>query len=183
MALGGRRALFWLPAVVVALTAMAAHLLVPASPVRAGGRINWLGAALLAAWLVALLVSLSMGDQWGWASPAVIAPLVGSVVLLAAWVVAESRSGHPVIDMRVMRLRGVWTTNLVALLSGASMFAVYAYVPVFVQTPAAAGYGREPSSRARAGAAGRPRRWSRRTRADRWMATAATATVATHGYR
>ncbi|MFC7659653.1 MFS transporter [Pseudonocardia benzenivorans] len=141
VALGGWRALFWLPAVVVALTATAAHLLVPASPVRAGGRINWLGAALLAAWLVALLVPLSMGDQWGWASPAVIAPLVGSVVLLAAWVVAESRSGHPVIDMRVMRLRGVWTTNLVALLFGASMFAVYAYVPVFVQTPAAAGYG------------------------------------------
>jgi MFS family permease len=56
-------------------------------------------------------------------------------------VTAESRSANPVIDMRMMRQEAVWTTNLVALLFGASMFSVYTFLPQFMETPRAAGYG------------------------------------------
>jgi MFS family permease len=35
----------------------------------------------------------------------------------------------------------VWTNNLVALLIGVGMYAVFAFLPEFVQTPKAAGYG------------------------------------------
>ena len=63
------------------------------------------------------------------------------MVLLVGWLVAEVRSANPLIDMRMMRLPGVWTTNLVALLYGASMFSVYAFLPQFLQTPTTAGYG------------------------------------------
>ncbi|MEK8110019.1 hypothetical protein NKG94_48015 [Micromonospora sp. M12] len=52
-----------------------------------------------------------------------------AVVLLVGWLVTEMRSSNPLIDMRMMRLPGVWTTNLVALLYGASMFSVYAFLP------------------------------------------------------
>ena len=82
-----------------------------------------------------------MGGHWGWGSSAVLVPLAVSVILFAAWVLVESRSRVPVIDMRMMRLRSVWTTNLVALLFGASMYGIYAYLPIFLQTPAVAGYG------------------------------------------
>jgi MFS family permease len=41
----------------------------------------------------------------------------------------------------MMRLPTVWTTNLVSMLFGAAMFAVYAFLPQFVQIPASAGYG------------------------------------------
>ena len=43
--------------------------------------------------------------------------------------------------MRMMRLPAVWTTNLVALLFGAGMFAAYAFVPQFLQIPRSTGYG------------------------------------------
>jgi MFS family permease len=43
--------------------------------------------------------------------------------------------------MRMMRLPAVWTTNVVALLFGAGMFSVIAFLPQFLQTPTAAGYG------------------------------------------
>jgi len=56
-------------------------------------------------------------------------------------VVVESRSAHPLIDMRMMRIPVVWTTNLVALLFGVGMYATFAFLPEFLQTPAAAGYG------------------------------------------
>ncbi|MER7443031.1 MFS transporter [Micromonospora avicenniae] len=137
----GYRWLFWIPMVVVALTALAAHLFVPESPVRSPGRINWAGTLLLCGWLVALLLPVSKGATWGWTSLPVLGLLALAVVLLIGWLVAEARSANPLIDMRMMRLPGVWTTNLVALLYGGSMFAIYAFVPQFVQTPTSAGYG------------------------------------------
>ncbi|MGB6456139.1 MAG: MFS transporter [Streptosporangiaceae bacterium] len=43
--------------------------------------------------------------------------------------------------MQMMRRPGVWTNNLVALLIGVGMYATFAFLPEFVQTPTAAGYG------------------------------------------
>jgi MFS family permease len=43
--------------------------------------------------------------------------------------------------MRMMRIPVVWTTNLVALLFGVGMYATFAFLPEFLQTPASAGYG------------------------------------------
>ncbi|PWU51681.1 MFS transporter [Micromonospora globispora] len=135
------RWLFWIPMVVVGLTALAAHLFVPESPVRSPGRIDWRATVLLSGWLVALLLPISKGTAWGWTSGRVLGLLALAGVLLAGWLIAEIRSTNPLIDMRMMRLPGVWTTNLVALLYGASMFSVYAFLPQFVQTPTVAGYG------------------------------------------
>jgi MFS family permease len=64
-----------------------------------------------------------------------------AVVLLAAWLVSELRSPHPMIDMRMMRLPAVWTTNVVSLLFGASMFGVFAFLPQLMQVPQSTGYG------------------------------------------
>jgi EmrB/QacA subfamily drug resistance transporter len=137
----GYASLFWMPAIVVALAALAAHRFVPESPVRHPGRISWLAAGLLSAGLVLLLLALSTAPDSGWTSVRVIALLIASVVALVAWVVSELRSRNPLIDMRMMRLPAVWTTNLVALLFGAGQFAIFAFLPQFVQTSPSAGYG------------------------------------------
>jgi MFS family permease len=63
------------------------------------------------------------------------------VVLAAAWVTAELRAATPLIDMKMMRRPAVWTNNLVSLLLGVGMYATFAFLPEFVQTPSAAGYG------------------------------------------
>ena len=41
----------------------------------------------------------------------------------------------------MMRIPVVWTTNLVALLFGVGMYATFAFLPQFLQTPSSAGYG------------------------------------------
>ncbi|MFB9234113.1 MFS transporter [Plantactinospora siamensis] len=135
------RWLFWIPMVVVGVTAVAARLFVPESPVRNPARIDARAALLLSGWLVALLLPVSKAATWGWTSGRVLGLLALAVLLLAGWLVVEIRSAAPLIDLRMMRLPGVWTTNLVALLYGASMFSLFAFLPQFVQTPAAAGYG------------------------------------------
>src|ERR1700735_2903260 len=118
-----------------------ARLPVPKAPVRTAGRVSWPAAVLLSGWLVALLVPISEAPDWGWGSARVLGLLAAAVVLAACWVVVESRSAQPLIDMRMMRIPVVWTTNLVALLFGVGMYATFAFLPEFLQTPAAAGYG------------------------------------------
>ncbi|MEU7825977.1 MFS transporter [Catellatospora sp. NPDC049133] len=137
----GVRSLFWIPALLAAATAALAGVVVPRSPARDSRPVSWLTTALLAAWLIALLVPLTQASRWGWSSPAVITPLVAATALACAWVAAESRSARPLVDMRMMRIPAVWTTNLVSLLFGFGLFAVTAFLPTFVQTPTAAGYG------------------------------------------
>jgi MFS family permease len=137
----GWRWLFWIPLIIVAIVGVLCHLFVPESPARSGGRINWAASSLLATWLVALLLPVSEGQVWGWASPVTIAAFAVAVVAFIGWVVVESRSASPVIDMRMMRQTAVWTTNLVALLFGASMFSVLTFLPQFLETPSMAGYG------------------------------------------
>ena len=137
----GWRWLFWLPAIVTVIATVAAVLFVPQSPVRSPGTISWLPAILMSGWLVLLLVPLSEASDWGWGSPAVLGMLAGAVLLAAVWVWSELRATSPLIDMKMMRLPAVWTNNLVALLIGVGLYAMFAFLPEFVQTPSSAGYG------------------------------------------
>jgi MFS family permease len=96
---------------------------------------------LLSVWLVATLVALSEGPAWGWGSPRVIGLLAVGVVVCALWIFSELRAATPLIDMVMMRQPAVWTNNLVSLLLGLGMYATFAFLPQFLQTPSAAGYG------------------------------------------
>jgi EmrB/QacA subfamily drug resistance transporter len=133
--------LFWLPMILTVAAAVLAVLVVPESPVRNPGRISWPPVLLLSCWLVALLVALSEAPNWGWGSGRVLGLLAAGFVLALVWVFAELRATTPLIDMTMMRQKGVWTNNLVALLIGMGMYATFAFLPEFVQTPSVAGYG------------------------------------------
>jgi EmrB/QacA subfamily drug resistance transporter len=133
--------LFWFPAIATAAAALATYVVVPESQVRTLGRVNWRATALLTTWLTALLLGVSKAPDWGWASTSVLSLVAVALVLAPSWIAFEARSSNPLIDMRMMRLPAVWSTNLVGFLSGVSLFVTSAFIPVFVQTPASAGYG------------------------------------------
>src|SRR5947209_10234357 len=133
--------LFWLPLVVLVPATIAVHLFVPESPVRVPGRINWSGAALMSAGLALVLLAVSEAPAWGWLSRRTLGALALGALLLVAWVRSEMRSDHPLVDMRMMRIRGVWTTNTVAALLGFGMYASFLLLPEYVETPTRAGYG------------------------------------------
>ncbi|GIT80709.1 MFS transporter [Leifsonia sp. LS1] len=135
------RGLFLVPVALTVTGAVLTMVFIPESRERAAGGVNPWSGVLLSGWLIALLLPLSTGAQWGWSSPQVIGLFAAAAALLAAWVVVELRSLHPLVDMRLMREPGVWSMNAAAIFIGASMFAVFAYFPRFVQTPAGSGYG------------------------------------------
>jgi MFS family permease len=51
------------------------------------------------------------------------------------------RANEPLVDMAMMRIRGVWTVNAAAFLVGAGMYSSFILIPEFAETPRAAGYG------------------------------------------
>jgi MFS family permease len=117
------------------------HVLVPESPIRVPGRVNWVSAILMSVGLVLVLIAVSQTATWHWLSAKTLTCIGAGVVVLVFWVRNETRSDEPLVDMRMMRIRGVWTTNTVAFLLGFGMYASFILVPEFVETPTGHGYG------------------------------------------
>jgi EmrB/QacA subfamily drug resistance transporter len=133
--------LFWLPLAAIVPVAIITMVMIPESPIRTPGRVDWAGGVLLATWLVALLVAVSEGPSWGWTSALTLGLLAASVLAVVAWVVVESRMAEPLVDMTMLRDRPVWATNLSATLIGFGMFASFVLIPQFVEMPKSTGYG------------------------------------------
>jgi MFS family permease len=137
----GYRWLFVIPGLIVGMAAIATLLVVPESPVRTNSKISWTAACVLSGWLVALLLAVSQAPDWGWRSKPVVGLLAAAVVLAAIWAKLERRSDQPLIDLRLVAAPSMRTMNVVALLFGVSLYAVYGFMPSFLQAPKGAGYG------------------------------------------
>src|SRR4029078_13746786 len=53
----------------------------------------------------------------------------------------DARTRTPLIDMAMMRVRGVWTANLVAFLLGAGLYSMFLLLPQLAQLPLSTGFG------------------------------------------
>jgi EmrB/QacA subfamily drug resistance transporter len=133
--------IFWLSALASAAAAWATWRFVPESPVRVQARIDWIGGLLLSGTLLALLLGVSEGNAWGWTSGGVLGLFAAAAVLGLAWGRWEWRATDPLVDLRLMRERAVWTTNAATFAIGFAMFGSFVLIPQLVQTPPVAGYG------------------------------------------
>jgi EmrB/QacA subfamily drug resistance transporter len=133
--------IFWIGLIVTAIAIVCTLLFVPESPIKVPAKIDWAGAVLLSVGLGTLLLGISEGPRWGWASGRVLGLFLAAVAALVAWVRFELRVPAPLVDIRMMQRRPVWATNVAALLVGFGMFGSFILIPQFVQAPASAGYG------------------------------------------
>ncbi len=133
--------LFWMPLAVILVSAVCTWRFIPESPVRVPGRINWLAAALMTTGISTVLIAISQTTTWGWSSARTIGLIAAGLAVCGAWIVVEIRSSEPLIDMTMMRIRGVWTANLTAFLLGAGMYSAFIVFPQFAQLPTSTGFG------------------------------------------
>jgi EmrB/QacA subfamily drug resistance transporter len=133
--------LFWIPLVVTLIAAAATWKWIPESPIRTPGKVNWTAAAVMSVGMTVLLIGIAQTSVWGWGSPKSLALIVVGLVTIAAWVTMEAHSDNPLVDMTMMRIRGVWTTNLAAFLLGAGMYSSFIIFPEFAQLPKSTGFG------------------------------------------
>ena len=133
--------LFWIPLAVTLVAAAATWRWIPESPVRAPGRVNWLAVTVMSVGMSLLLIGIAQTTVWGWGSARSLALMLGGLLGIALWVLVEVRSDHPLVDMSMMRVRGVWTTNLAAFLIGGGMYSSFIVFPQFAQLPRSTGFG------------------------------------------
>src|SRR5277367_5746704 len=106
--------LFWIPLFLTLVALAGVWRFVPESPVRSGGKVNWLNAVLMMAGITGFVLGISGGSTWGWTSVKTLGCIIAGLAIAAGWVLAELISSRPLINLRLMRLRGVWTTNVTA---------------------------------------------------------------------
>jgi len=118
-------------------TALATLAVLP-STARRPGRLDLPGALTGTGAVAALVYGLSNAatspdgtSHWGDGN--VIAALTAAAVLLAAFVVIETRSRHALLPVRLLRSRDRAGANLIMLGAGTAVFGVFFFVTLFVQ--------------------------------------------------
>ncbi|MBT2384910.1 MFS transporter [Streptomyces sp. ISL-11] len=131
---GWRWVLFVNVPIGVALLA-AALAYVPATASREGGlrRLDLPGAVSVTAGLTALVYGIISTETHRWGAPVVWAPLTAGVLLLAAFLVIESKVAHPLVPLRILRRRSLAAANLVVIGMGAATFAMWFLLSLYFQ--------------------------------------------------
>jgi EmrB/QacA subfamily drug resistance transporter len=93
-----------------------------------------LGALFLAVFLIALLVPMTLGAQWGWTSARTIVSLSVSVLGLAGLVITELRVKDPMLDLDLLRHNRLFVSaNLAALLTYTALFATTILTAMYLE--------------------------------------------------
>jgi EmrB/QacA subfamily drug resistance transporter len=107
---------------------------VPESRAELGHRrFDAAGAVTVTGGLALLVYAISKAPDVGWGSARTILLLIGSVAILAVFVVIELRSRAPVMPFRIFRIRSLLAANVVGFLLGAVIFANFLILTLYVQ--------------------------------------------------
>lgn len=133
--------MFWASAALGLLDVLLVLWIVPESRLRTEGRFDVSGTLGLAMTLVALLLAITQGADWGWTSVPTLGLLAAALVVGVLWGRYELRTGSPIVDLRVSARPAVLLTNVAALLVGFAFYANSLVTAQMVQEPTSTGYG------------------------------------------
>ncbi|MGW5384673.1 MFS transporter [Nocardia sp. NPDC003963] len=133
--------LFWAAAAMGAAGALLIFRFVPESPVRTPAPFDFGGAAGLATALLALLLAITQGAQWGWTSPSIMTLFAVSILVFLGWGRYELGRRHPLVDLRVSARPRVLFTNIASIAVGFALYGMSLSFPQLLMAPAETGYG------------------------------------------
>lgn len=102
--------------------------------VRRESHVDYAGAVLMAATVTCLVLLLNWGGRkYDWASPTMLALMIGVAILLPLWLYAERRAEEPILPLHLFR-DGVFRINApLAFMIGVAMFGAVSYLPTYLQ--------------------------------------------------
>lgn len=136
----GWQTLFWIDAAIAAACIPVAIRTVEESrdPNRPRS-IDWVGTVLVATILAPLILAVSKGADWGWASAGVVVCVLVSVGSVVGFVFVERRSKAPLVDLDLMRNRALIGATIGILIGAGTINGLMFVVSLFFQDPAVHG--------------------------------------------
>jgi EmrB/QacA subfamily drug resistance transporter len=119
---------------------IAAGRVLPADQVRDGGqRLDVPGAGLVTLSLMIAVYAVVGGPQAGWVSSGTLGLLATAAALMVAFVIREARVEHPLVPLRLFKLRNVTVSQVIGVLWAGGMFAWFFLSALYLQQ--VLGYG------------------------------------------
>ncbi|CAM2791872.1 MFS transporter [Prescottella defluvii] len=100
---------------------------------RVRGRLDVPGAVTGTLGLVALVYGITRGGEDGWTDPLTLGLFASAVALLAAFLVIQTRSDHPMMPLRLLKDRNRSGSYAAMLIIGAAMFATFYFLSLYMQ--------------------------------------------------
>jgi EmrB/QacA subfamily drug resistance transporter len=95
-------------------------------------RFDGVGALLFSVGLLALMLGLNEGHDWGWTSPAILGCLATAAALLVAFVWWENRQVAPMLDLSLFKVRVFSAATASALLNYVCLYFVVFLMPFYL---------------------------------------------------
>ncbi|MHB9025573.1 MAG: MFS transporter [Armatimonadota bacterium] len=131
--LAGWRWIFFINLPIGLLGGVLCYRLLP--PIHPGtrARIDWSGAFSAILMLGTLMLAVTQGESWGWASPAVLGLFAISLASAVAFAVIERRSAAPMLDFALFRHPVFAGANLALVMNFLGQFSALFLVPKLLQ--------------------------------------------------
>ena len=98
------------------------------------GRLNWVSFLLVAGAVSSFLNGITSGQRDGWSSVAALSLLLAAALAMIAFIEVESRTRHPLLNLRLFTHRTFLVASVVSFIFGAGMFGTFYLLPIFVRT-------------------------------------------------
>ncbi len=129
----GWQAVFFVNVPIGLVVLVAIPLLITRDEASAHTRLDYAGAATITGALVAAVGALSAVEQVGFVHPLTLGLASAAVVLGVAFVAVERRTSDPLLPLSLFANRNLAVGNIVVLLVGAGMVALFFALSVFMQ--------------------------------------------------
>lgn len=96
-------------------------------------RLDVVGAGLITVALMTTVYAIVGGNEAGWTSARTLLLLGLGATLLVAFVAREAMAAHPLVPLRLFRLRNVSVSQVVGVLWAAAMFAWFFFAALYLQ--------------------------------------------------
>lgn len=139
--LTGWQGLFWVDAAIaVVCMLMTARAVSESRDPHRSRSIDYAGSVLIALTLAPLVLALSKGSAWGWASPATLGSLAVAIFSGFAFVAVERRMAVPLLDLALLRNRVLVGATVAILIGAGTINALMYLLSLYFQDPNAMGF-------------------------------------------
>ena len=97
-------------------------------------RLDLPGAVAAVVGLVSLVYGLANAETHSWTAASTLVPIIAGLVVLAAFVLVERRSPHPLLPLRVVLDRNRGGAYLTIAIAGIGMFGIFLFLTYYLAT-------------------------------------------------